>query len=321
MPLSRDDVISVYRYVLGREPESEAVIDKQIRRFDNVHEFRIAAIQSLEFRIILKKLNFPLFDQDKWVRSDIRNGLSMWVNLRDIYVSRACLNDNWEEPVVKFIFGRLEKGDIFVDIGANIGWFTLLVSQKLREFGSGRVVAFEPRNDLYEMAARSVRENGLDSFVTFHNCALADREGESELAWTDGDNPAVTYLATKGIHHGGCRQAVRMMRLDDISFPGPVRLIKSDAEGAEGLIYAGAQGILAKHRPTIVSELSFRRLPVVSGITANDFLNWMRGQGYSCRLLGGDGKLGASMDFTADTTSTATEVVFLPNELPATLAS
>jgi hypothetical protein len=83
-------------------------------------------------------------------KADIRNWLSMWANLGDPYVSRACLDDSWEEPVIKFILGRLAKGDVFVDTGANIGWVTLLAAQKIRELGAGHVVSFEPRSELFQ---------------------------------------------------------------------------------------------------------------------------------------------------------------------------
>jgi len=145
--------------------------------------------------------------------------------LRDPYVSRACLDDAWEEPVVRFILSRIVKGDVFIDIGANIGWFTLLVAQRLRELGSGHVVAFEPRSDLYKATTRSVRENGLESFVTLHNLALADHDGELELAWND-DNPAASYLATQGVHPGGRHETVRMRRLDGVSRCGSIDQVR-----------------------------------------------------------------------------------------------
>ena len=129
--------------------------------------------------------------------AEIRNGLSIWVNLHDMHVSLACLYDSWENGVVAFILRRIGKGDVFIDIGANIGWFTLLVAQRLRELGAGHVVAFEPRSDLHKMAARSVHDSGLDGFVTLHRLALGDQDGDMELAWND-DNAAASYLANLG---------------------------------------------------------------------------------------------------------------------------
>ena len=64
MPISRDDVIAVYRNVLGREPESETVIESQAGRFESIEAFRCAALQSVEFRtksIPDRKFYSPVF--------------------------------------------------------------------------------------------------------------------------------------------------------------------------------------------------------------------------------------------------------------------
>ena len=236
MPIPRETVIEIYRYILGREPESAAVVESKAQQYASTTEARLATLRCKEFANQLTSLGITTIRREKWVKTDIRNRLSMWVNLGDPYVSRACLDDSWEEPVVKFILGRLAKGDVFVDIGANIGWFTLLAAQKIRELGAGHVVSFEPRSDLFRNMERSVRENALDQYVTLYQMALADRAGTIELAWND-DNHAASYLATKGVHSGGHHETVRVIRMDDVDLPAPVRLIKSDAEGAEARFF------------------------------------------------------------------------------------
>ena len=243
MPVPRDAIVDLYRYILGREPESADVVESMAEQYASVAEARLATLRCKEFADQLTSLGVATFAKDKWVKTDIRNGLSMWVNLGDPYVSRACLYDSWEEPVVRFIFARLAKGDVFVDIGANIGWFTLLAAQKFRELGAGHVVSFEPRSDLFKNMERSVRENALDQYVSLYQMALADRAGSIELAWNES-NPAASYLATKGLHPGGRHETVPSIRMDDVDFPGPVRLIKSDAEGAEALLFAGGRRLL-----------------------------------------------------------------------------
>src|SRR5580658_2119 len=102
------------------------------------------------------------------------------------------------------------------------------------------------------------------------------------------------------------------MRMDDIDFPGPVRLIKSDAEGAEALLFSGGQRLLREHCPVIVAELNIPRLPVVSGVSADAFLASMRDAGYSCRLLSDSGKAGRFVETASDSNDVAANVVFLP---------
>lgn len=311
MPISEADVIAVYRYVLGREPESQEVVALHAGAYRSVEECRQAAIRSEEFLSQAMRLGVPYFPEDKWVKTDIRNGLGMWVNLRDPHVSRACLHDNWEEPVVSFVLSHLKKGDGFIDIGANIGWFSLIAGQRLKNLGGGQVVAFEPRSDLNTITSRSIHDNGLQDIVTLHRLALADKDGELELAWNN-DNAAATYLATQGVHEGGYHETVRVGRLDDVPIAATPTIIKSDAEGAEGLVFKGGQQLLLKHRPIIVSEFNIPRLPVVSGMTADYFLSWMKANGYNCFLLTEEGAIGQPILSASASPDPAANVVFKP---------
>lgn len=311
MPISEESVIAVYRYVLGREPESREIVLDHAKNYQSVDEFRRAVITSPEFHAQYLQFGSPEFAHDKWVKTDIRDGLSMWVNLRDAHVSRACLMDNWEEPVVQFILSRLQKGDGFIDVGANIGWFSLIVGQRLKTLGGGQVTGFEPRSDLHTIASRSIRENSLDEFVTLHKLALADADGELELAWNE-DNAATTYLATQGVHAGGRHEIAKVVRLDGMPLPIAPSIIKSDAEGAEGLLFKGGEKLLRQYRPIIVAELNIPRLPVVSGMSADDFLAWMKSVGYDCFLLTDQGTVGSLVVTAADTNDPAANIVLLP---------
>lgn len=198
---------------------------------------------------------------------------------------------------------------MFADIGANIGWFTVLAANRFRELGAGRVVAFEPRSDLFKMLHRSVIENGLSSFATLYNVALSDQPGEMELAWYD-NNAAASFLATTPAPPDAEREIVRVERLDDLDSPSEIRLIKSDAEGAEALLFSGGRGLLERSRPVIVAEFNIPRLPVVSGITADQFLAQMAALGYSCKLLNETGETGGTIASADHSPDPAANVVF-----------
>ena len=311
MPITRDEVVNVYRYILGREPESEDVIKATAASNASVEQARITAVRSREFAVFLAQLGMDIFVKERWVRTDIRNDLAIWVNLGDANVSRGCLDDRWEEPVVRFILGRLRKGDVFVDVGANIGWFTLLAGRKLSELGGGHVVSFEPQSEIFRWLERSVEDNALDPFVTLHQAALANKSGVVDLILYRGD-PAISHLATREAAAGGVIEKVNALRMDDLAFPDRVRLIKIDAEGAEGLVFAGAARILKEHRPVIVAELNAERLPVVSGVTADAFLASMKAAGYVCSLLSESGETGRVVEKASDAGAVAANVVFFP---------
>jgi FkbM family methyltransferase len=312
MPVSRDEVIAIYRWVLGRDPENEDVI-RLHQRAASAEELRLNALRSAEFAAQAARLDLPKWSaRAKWVKTDIRDGLGLWVNLCDAHVSRACLAEGWEPGVTRFLLSRIKRGDIFIDIGANIGWFTIVVGNKLRELGAGQVLAFEPRGDLFTMLCRSVTDNGLASSVNLYNFALSHKPGKMELAWYN-DNAAASYLATDGVPADAEQETVRVARLDDVEIPHEVTLIKSDAEGAEALVFAGARELLERSRPTIVAELNIDRLPIVSGVDADEFLQQMAASGYSCSLLTDHGEIGTPIRCAADSPDPAANVVFQPS--------
>jgi len=88
---------------------------------------------------------------------------------------------------------------------------------------------------------------------------------------------------------------VRTVRLDDLDLPRPVRLLKIDVEGAEGLAVEGAQRLLGEDKPTILAELNPFRLPEVSRKTPAQLVEQLAGLGYACRALeGGPPNVGAN---------------------------
>ena len=96
----------------------------------------------------------------KWVCTELRDGLKLWVDLADIGVSAGCLLNDWEPSTTAFILAALGPGDVFVDVGANIGWFTILAAHRVGV--SGHVWAFEPRPGTCGRLADSVSANGFE---------------------------------------------------------------------------------------------------------------------------------------------------------------
>lgn len=314
MAISEEAVIAIYRYVLGREPESTAVVEHQASAYQTVEDFRRAVIKSEEFYNQYRQLGIPQFPEDKWVRTDIRDGLLIWVNLRDSFVSQGCLRNNWEEPVVDFILSHLQKGHEFIDIGAHIGWFTLITAQRLKLLGGGHVTSFEPRNDLHAMATRSIHENNLQEIVTLHQRTLGDKDSELSLGQAQY-NAVVINSPARGGYAGDDHEAGRIVRLDDIPLSGKPGVIRCDAGGAEGLIFKGGQAMLQRHQPLIVTKLDISRLSSASRMTADYFLAWMKAIGYSCFLLADGGTAGHPIQMASDSGDLAANVVFLPRQV------
>ena len=148
----KEEVVWAYRYLLGRDPENDAVIALHSVNPDWV-AIRSKFMESQEYKrsleIYIREAGLHAIGH-KWVLAPVMGGQRrMWIDLGDRYVSRGCLADNYEPQESAFIRQHLKAGDVFLDIGANIGWYTVLASTIVGETGS--IFAFEPRP---ETAAR-----------------------------------------------------------------------------------------------------------------------------------------------------------------------
>lgn len=156
------------------------------------------------------------------------------------------------EPFEQSLFTDcLRPGDTVVDIGAHIGLYTL---QAARAVGpTGRVLAFEPSADNYQLLERNVQANGYTN-VTTRRLAVADRSGHLQLALSAANTGDHSLLSAATA--GRDTETVQVSTLDDEVDGGPVDVVKMDVQGAEPAVLAGAQRTLAAGDVVLFTELS-----------------------------------------------------------------
>ncbi|MDX3388383.1 FkbM family methyltransferase, partial [Streptomyces niveiscabiei] len=103
-----------------------------------------------------------------------RSGAHFPVTTSDVIQRYLYLFGAWEPHLTSFVSRRLRPGDTFIDVGANIGYYTVLASQLVGS--TGRVVAVEPSPDFHEALAGNVRLNGCANVRTV-NTAVSDTPG------------------------------------------------------------------------------------------------------------------------------------------------
>ncbi len=182
---------------------------------------------------------------------------------------RDCRFRMWLDPAAysDFILGTyepgctqvlrqcLKHGSCCVDVGANLGYFSIFMSLLVGE--QGRVVAFEPMRDTVEMLRKNVCANRLGN-VNVVAAAVSDRSGSVDLL-NDPSQRLSKTASMIGYRLEGSAQSttVPSVRLDEY-FAGATRLpdlIKIDVEGAELCVLNGARELLARARPTLVVEI------------------------------------------------------------------
>jgi len=149
-----------------------------------------------------------------------------------------------------FLLHFLGSDDLFVDIGANVGIYTVLASKVI----GARSVAVEALPATYEKLMKNMIANDIVNATEAWNCALGDKDGEihftSEL---DTMNHVVVEADTNADH--ACSVAVK--RLDDILDGQVPRLIKIDVEGYETPVIAGAMETLKSlEQEAVIMELN-----------------------------------------------------------------
>lgn len=141
----------------------------------------------------------------------------------------------------------LQAGDVVYDVGAHVGYFTLLASQLVRS--GGRVFAFEPLPLNVAYLERHKRMNRLAN-VEVLPFAVGRAEGHASFGSTGGTGRG--RLASADV---AAERLVRVVSLDEMysrgQLPAPT-LIKMDIEGVEGDALRGATRLLAEHRPKIL---------------------------------------------------------------------
>lgn len=125
----------------------------------------------------------------------------------------------------------LRPGDLFVDIGANVGSFTVLASKVC----GARTVAFEPDPTTVVKMRRNLVANEIEHLVELHQIALTDHTGE--VSFTENLDSTNQIIDTGG-------RVVRCDRLDNVLAGHHPVLIKIDVEGAESQVLRGAPEVL-----------------------------------------------------------------------------
>ena len=152
----------------------------------------------------------------------------------------------WEPNLTRWVSRRLDPGDVFVDVGANAGYFSLLASTLVGE--SGSVVAIEPLPALYEATRANVARNGLRNVRTV-NVAASDRVGRLELFRGPASHTGLTSLVAEPGLELECEvESLPLSAILDDEELRRARLVKIDVEGAEAAVVAGMESLLRSGR-------------------------------------------------------------------------
>ena len=186
----------------------------------------------------------------------------------------------YERGLTRFMEETIRPGSVMVDVGANIGTFSLLAASL-----GATCHAFEASPDNCSVLRRNIDINQFPG-ITVHECALSDHSGETAFYLYEETGARNTCGQNALFRRGAGREIrVSMETLDSALGDLPrIDFIKSDVEGADCLVLRGARSILETHHPIVVVE-AYEELASKLGGSIAEILDILWGHGYDvCRL-------------------------------------
>lgn len=238
---------------------------------------------SADIRFALRR-RWPSPDADlEWVRA---NDYQLQVHRGDHGTVAEFLRRKgvYEGDVVRLFRGLVKPGDHVLDVGANIGYFTVLLSRLVGP--QGRVYAVEPDPNNFALLQKNVASNACSNVEAFQ-MALSDHSGVQTLH-TDRESSSVHSLASGNVMVEGGSVSVATSTLDDFArqyIPGGrVDVMKIDAQGAEGQIFSHGETLLTAGAMTMLLEYWPYGLESF-GTDPELFLRNLERLGFSFRLM------------------------------------
>jgi FkbM family methyltransferase len=187
------------------------------------------------------------------------------------------LGKEWEERQTRLFESLLGPGMVFVDVGAHIGYYTLLGAHRVGP--RGRVYAFEPAPENFRVLKRNISQNGLSNVVA-EAFAVAGRSGRAQLTISDSDSASHSLAGSLA---SGQKVEVETTSLDEYFADNDTRIdvVKLDAEGAEPEILEGMQQLLARNPAAVLFVEIYPRAMEALGGSPEAFLARLRQLGFA----------------------------------------
>ena len=276
------DIFYCFRLLLGRNPNPEEWPGHSSRAGEDLENVVSSYVTSREFAD-RRLLNKTYQDKVELVQFP---SFSLFASIDDLAVGNHVLIGRSYDPRVAAVLSRrVRPGMAVLDIGANIGYMTMLLASLVAR--SGLVVAIEPNPENIKLLEASRRVNGFDQVLVIQ--AAAGRQTGLLVLNVSYSNGTTTELPSDSDAIFALRP-VPCFALDAILPKArPFNLIKIDTEGAELNALIGLSETIDRDRPVIVSEFSPAALPGISRCTGPEYLRFLIARGYRIGVIEKDG--------------------------------
>ena len=209
-------------------------------------------------------------------------GNQMYINTDDQGIAPSLLLTGVYEPYETQLFAQILKpGMVVFDIGANIGYYTLIAAKIVG--ASGLVYAFEPDPENYELLVKNIKLNGFTNVVPIPK-ALSNTSGKQRM-YKDGNNWGMVSFSAKNVSTKSRAFDTETATLNEFEQTvSKLDIIKMDVEGAEGHVITGGQELLSKYAPVIFMEFIPASLKN-TGTSPDELIESVANLGYTALLI------------------------------------
>ena len=208
----------------------------------------------------------------------------MFVDTNDMtFTPHMIMNGFWEPWITLFMASLIKPGMAAIDLGANHGYYTLLLADGVGDTGS--VVAVEALPSLARLLQFSIELNSYSGWTSVVQAAATDRQGECTMCIRPGE-PMNAEVIEAQRKQKGYADWIKMIKVpcttvDQIVGAKTIDIIKIDVEGAEWAAWTGMAGLLARNRAIqVIMEFNAGRYDDPAG-----FLTDIRAAGFPLRFI------------------------------------
>jgi FkbM family methyltransferase len=258
----------------------------------SIEDLRDSSVRPLVERYCEQRCSFIPMPDDR-VLCKVLGKYLMWVDALDQGLSPHLIFQGfWEMWITAAMARFVRRGTTVVDVGANVGYYTLLLADAVGP--QGRVVAFEPNPRIAEMLRMTVAINGYFSTVSVRSEAVSVRCGPGSTFAIPKHEPknagVVRTVADRNSYSAQFGENVQFIEVPEITLDSlalaNVGIVKIDAEGAEESVWEGMQETI-DNNPDICIVLEFN---CSRGYDAVDFYHRMSKR-FSVRHIDFDGEV------------------------------
>ncbi|HOX72096.1 FkbM family methyltransferase [Dokdonella sp.] len=261
-----EEIRAAYQLVLGRQAD-EAGLEhfRALARAQNLtaHEIALLLVDSDEFRAKNGRADEPV--------EISMHGYSIFVRASDRDIGGAIAKGvDYESHVSALLRRELRSGDTFLDVGANIGFFTMMAAHLVGPHG--RVLAVEPMDKNLQLVYLGIEANGYDNVDVFPFGA-SDQSSLVPIV-TDPNTSNALVQSAPSKKRPSCFAPTRTL---DWMCAGLNRLdfVKMDIEGHEIFAWRGAKDLFSRFKPKITTEFHPLAMRENAGIDCRDYVDLM----------------------------------------------